>query len=89
MSALQRAVLADLLLHGPCTAKVIAERIGRKHRAVTTCLCWLRGNGWVSDGSIVVGAQLPLSWEPGKKPAQWEIMFEPLPLMAVWHGKPR
>jgi hypothetical protein len=86
MTELQRAVLADLLLHGPSTAKEIGERIGRKWRAVQQSLCWLRGNGWVDDGSTVVGAGHGFAWSPGPKPARWAFSFEPSPGNVVYHG---
>lgn len=90
MTELQRAVLADLLLHGPSTGRTIAERTGQKERAVLTCLTWLRGEGWVSDGSTsaAVGDQLGFAWSPGRKPTTWTFIEKPEQNSAVYHGVP-
>lgn len=74
-SPIAQAILADLSQHPNSTNKEIAARIQTPIRAVASSICWLRGEGLVTDGTVVeVYASGAMPWArkpPGE--TRWSL----------------
>lgn len=95
-------IVEDLKTNGPSTAAQIARRLfgtaaGSAHRdtmRVSSSLCWLRGNGWVSDGTtstrVAVGnGMTTLAHTESASPVLWTYLArrEDAPHNRVFHSE--
>lgn len=86
---LQQQILVALRRESPLTAREIATRIGSTARAVATALTWLRGDGWVTDGSTARRVGGGISHSATESPIRWSYLRtrEQAPLNRVFQGQ--
>lgn len=82
-------VVDDLRAHGPSQAWEIATRLGRSVASVANTLSWLRGYGWVTDGSAAERTADGIAGTPAPSPITWAYLAtrEQAPLNRVFHGE--
>jgi predicted transcriptional regulator len=71
---LQDAILTELVSHGPQTTAELAQVLNRKPRAVSNSLSFLRGYGYVSDGTAYTEHPDGYSFAETPNPIRWSII---------------